>query len=129
MSVPRPTGELQNQSLNQVELKKTKELSLSMEEQQQTAFSQTSPGPEQMFVQNPGTPGLEKPHSGLCHQQDSGSAVLPFSALLTGVARFSLLCESEEEVNLPRIRWCQHPSLDQTLISNFVFITWGSFFS
>lgn len=66
-----------------------------------TRNSQTSPGPEQMGVQKPGTPGLKEPHSGLCHQHGSGSAVLPFSALLTGVARFSLLCDSEEEVHLP----------------------------
>ena len=39
MAVARPTGELQNQSLNQVDLK---ELILSMEEQMQTVLSQTS---------------------------------------------------------------------------------------
>ena len=39
MAVARPTGELQYQSLNQVDLK---ELILSVEEQMQTVLSQTS---------------------------------------------------------------------------------------
>ena len=39
MAVARPTGELQNQSLNEVDLT---ELRLSVEEQTQTVLSQTS---------------------------------------------------------------------------------------